>query len=341
MSVNEKINMNNELVLPGTEIKKIAVFRALQLGDMLCAVPALRALRSAYPDSEITLLGLPWAKSLMERFGDYIDRFLWFPGFPGLPEQPFSAPVFSTFLQKVISEEFDLVFQMQGNGSIVNPMVELFGAKHTAGYVLPGSYAPDNGLYMTYPDYGHEAARHVRLMEFLGIPSKGTDLEFPLFEKDYADFNEAALPLDEGAYICIHAGSRGAGRRWPPEYFAKLADLAASRGFVPVLTGTADELEIVQQVASHMRSSPLIAAGKTTLGAVGVLLLQSSGLISNCTGVSHISAALKVPSVIVSMDGEPGRWGPQNHDLHAVIDWTTQPDFRLVEEALERMLDNS
>ncbi|TSD63340.1 glycosyltransferase family 9 protein [Inquilinus sp. KBS0705] len=316
--------------LPPSEIKKIAIFRSLQLGDMLCAIPAIRALRHAYPDAEIILIGLPWAKSFTERFANYFNGFVQFAGYPGLPEQPFNPEAFTTFLSAVQKEKFDLAIQMQGNGSIINPMIELLGAKYVAGYTFEGHYAPDNDLFMPYPDYGHEIDRHLLLMGFLGIEAQGVELEYPLTTADYDSLEQLKLDIEPKKYICIHPGSRGGWRQWPVQYFASLSDYCIEQGFKAVLTGTNDEATIINDVIKHMRYTPINAAGKTSMGAIGALIQNAAMLISNCTGVSHIASAFKTPSIVISMDGEPQRWGPLDKRVHRTINWLQSPDFHSV-----------
>ncbi len=316
--------------LKSSEIKKIGVFRALQLGDLLCAIPAIRALRAAYPDAEIVLLGLPWAKSLVERFPGYFDRFIHFPGYPGLPEQTFDEQTYKSFVEDINREKFDLLLQMQGNGTIVNEMLVEYGAKFNAGYKPSGSEGFDSNLYMEYPDHGSEIDRHMMLMEFLGIPSRGNELEFPINDADEAALDQLNLDIEPGRYVCIHPGSRGAWRQWPVENFAALADFCSEQGYKIVITGTKDEADIVKQVIQNMKYDAINTAGKTSMGAVAALIKNAALLVSNCTGVSHVAAAFKTPSIVLSMDGEPERWGPINKDLHHTINWLASPDFHLV-----------
>jgi ADP-heptose:LPS heptosyltransferase len=316
--------------IPVVQVKKIAVFRALQLGDMLCSIPAIRALHAAYPDAKITLLGLPWAKSLTERFPAYFNHFIHFPGYPGLPEQVFKPVDFTKFLQQVQEQEFDLALQMQGNGTVVNPMVELFGAKYTAGFCVKHDYCPDRSLFLEYPEGISEIERHLALMNHLGIASQGTDLEFPISADEERELASLDIALEKGNYVCVHPGSRGAWRQWPPECFAKLADYCASQGLQVVVTGTKDEKQIVEEVIGRMSAKPYDASGKTGLGAIGALIRNARLLVSNCTGVSHIAAACKTRSIVISMDGEPERWGPLNKSIHRTIDWLKTPDYNLV-----------
>lgn len=319
-------------------IKKIAVFRALQLGDMLCAVPALRALRRAFPEAHVTLIGLPWAKSFVERFSHLLDDFCWFPGHPAFPEQSYTATVTADFFARFCRSGYDLILQMQGNGTIINPLMPLFGSRFTAGFKTEHEYAADPKFYIHYPEGIHEVDRHLALTSHLGITPNGRNLEFPILDKDVEELAQLDLNLDPYSYVCVHAGSRGAWRQWPIPYFARLADTCAESGKKVVLTGTREELSIVQQVEAEMKFKPIIVAGKTSLGAMAVLIRDAFALISNCTGPSHISAALETPSIIISMDGEPERWAPINTGLHYTIDWTRTPDFLQVYNATQALL---
>jgi len=322
-----------------TNIKKIAVFRALQLGDMLCVIPAIRALRHELPSAKITLLGLPWAKGFVERFDEYFDKFIHFAGYPGLPEQTFHEFEFEDFIKKIRREKFDLLLQMQGNGTIVNPLVFTLGANYVAGFYNEDSFV-DSPFFMPYPDHGPEIRRHLLLMQHLQIPSQGDHLEFPLTKQDQKDFDELLLPVYPKNYVCIHPGSRGRWRQWPPQFFALIADFCIEQGLTAVITGTKEETDITTEVIKCMHHVPIDLTGKTSLGAIAVLIKNAFMLVSNCTGVSHVADAFDTPSVVISMDGEPERWAPLNRKLHRVTDWTKDPHFETVLLETDTLIKN-
>lgn len=314
--------------------QSIAVFRALQLGDWLCAIPAIRALRCAFPDAHIALLGLGWSKNLVERFHHLFDEFIYFPGFPGLPEQPFDPAKTLAFLRQMQDRNFDLLLQMQGNGNVVNPLLMLCGAKEYAGFYRADNFQPNPDHFLIYPDQGSEIHRHLALMEFLGIPAQGDQLEFPLGEQDYQEFEALDLGLTPGGYVCIHPGSRAESRQWDGRNFARLADFCAEQGYRVVLTGVESERHLTSAVAANMQHEAIDLTGQTTLGAVGVLLGRSRLLICNDTGVSHVAAALRHPSVVITLTDDQERWNPLDLHRHRVVDGYSD---NVLEQALARV----
>lgn len=303
-------------------LQRIVVVRALGgLGDFLCAVPAWRSLRAAHPQAEIVLIGLPSIKPLLKRFDRYLDRLLEFPGYPGLPERSLQVQQIPAFLQSMQNQHFDLAIQMHGSGTVTNPLTVLLGARINAGFFIPGEYCPDENSFLPYLPHESEVKRHLRLLEFLGIPTLGEELEFPLYEEDKQELNalDEVRNLVKNEYVCIHPGASTPIRRWQPEGFAAVADAIAQLGLRVVLTGSKQETELCTAVASKMKASSLNLAGRTSLGALAALLNEARLLVCNDTGVSHLAAALRVPSVVIFTQSDPERWAPLDRDRHRII----------------------
>ncbi|HEY8881375.1 MAG TPA: glycosyltransferase family 9 protein [Roseateles sp.] len=304
-------------------VRRIVVLRALMLGDTLCAVPALRAIRRAWPEARISLLGLPASRELVSRL-PWVDEWLSFPGWPGMPEQAVDLKVLPDFLAAMQAASWDLAVQLHGSGQLSNPLVALFGARHSAGFESAGAWVPaaDAGLYCLWPGQGRETQRLLALCHHLGLPVDGEALEFPLKPEDDAVLDGVWPAWRQGGYACVHAGAQLASRRWPLARFAAVAEGLRARGLVPVLTGSAGEVALVDELAGllALRGVPHVnLAGCTSLWTLGALLRGARVLVCNDTGVSHVAAALRVPSVVVSSGSEVARWAPSDRRLHRVL----------------------
>jgi ADP-heptose:LPS heptosyltransferase len=299
---------------------RIAVFRALQLGDLLCAVPALRALRHALPAAHITLIGLPWAADFARRIG-YLDDFIEFPGFPGLPEREPDLPGLPGFFAAVQARKFDLAIQMHGSGGLTNPLVARLEARRQAGFYLPGAWCPDPELFLPWPEDMPESRRLLALARRLGAPPQGEEMELPRLPEEESAFSDLRrqLPVGDRGYVCIHPGARFPSRRWGPERFARVADSLAADGLSIVLTGTAGEAGLLAAVRDAMAAPAIDLAGHTSLGTLAALVAEARLVVCNDTGMSHVAAAVGTPSVVVASGSDPARWRPLDEIRHRVL----------------------
>jgi len=301
---------------------RLALFRALQLGDMLCAVPALRALRTALPDTRITLIGLPWAAQFARRFRHYVDDFIAFPGHPAFPEQVAREAMLSEFYRELQAREFDFALQMHGNGAVSNGVVQSFGAREMGGFAPSGEPTADPQRFLPYPAGGPESLRLLRLVAHLGANHGNAALEFPLTDEDRNELRESGHPATIGGrpYFCIHPGARHRAKCWPPAHFAAVADAIAARfRLLPVLTGSPQETDLTAAVAARMRHAAVDTAGPLSIGAMAALMQGAQLLVCNDTGVSHIAAGLRLPSVVVFNNADMQRWAPLDRRLHRCI----------------------
>lgn len=322
-------------LLADRHVRRIAVLRALHLGDLLCATPALRALRQRFPDAEITLIGLPWAEDLAQRLPS-LDRLAVFPGYPGVPEAEHDPERTAAFFREARRDPFDLVVQMHGDGALSNGFVAELGSPVTLGYRRWG----DDRLTLGIPNVSDEpeVLHWLRLVETIGGDGCDRRLEFPVTdaEQDEAARLLADAPPGPGPLVGIHAGASTPLRRWPAERFAALARrLVDCWGARIVLTGTEAERELTDRIGRSAGVPVLDLAGRTDLGTFAALLGRLDLLVTNDTGASHLADAAGTPSVVIFGTTSPHQWAPLDQERHLAVDARTYaPDAASGQEAL-------
>lgn len=302
-------------------VRRIGVFRALQLGDLLCAVPALRALRRGYPDACITLIGLPSSAEFARRFRHYVDDWIDFPGAHALPEQSVRGERLPSFFASARARRFDLALQLHGSGERTNGIVRLFGARRTCGFRPGGSEENGGDDFVPWPGEGPEIERLLCVVDHLGLQRQGSELEFPIDDGERLAWQRLARAhaLDPKRLVLVHPGARFASRRWGVERFAEIADRLALHGWQVAITGSADEADLAASMVRAMRTQAANLCGATGLGELAAAIEASRLLVCNDTGVSHMAVAVGTRSVVVASGSEIRRWRPLDRTLHPTL----------------------
>ena len=313
--------------LPG--IGKIAVLRANAMGDYLFAVPALEALRAAYPAAEIVLLGSNWHQSFLDGRPGPVDRVVPVPPSRGVREpargQAEDPAALADFVDRMRSERFDLALQMHGGGRWSNPFLRRLGARRTAGFRTPDAEPLD--LTLPYAFYQPEVPRFLELASLVGAPPVVLEPRIALTGRDEAEADAAldalAGPGPAPSLVALHPGATDRRRRWPPEHFAVVGDGLAARGARVLVSGSGAERQVVDEVVRRMRhpSVPLLDA--VTIGGLAAVYARCAVVVSNDTGPRHLAAAVGAATVGIYWCGNLINAGPLTRRRHRPhLSWT-------------------
>jgi ADP-heptose:LPS heptosyltransferase len=252
---------------------RILVLRALGLGDLLTAVPALRGLRRAYRTAHITLAG-PAALAALLPAG-LVD------------EVRETAPLASL---DVDLAGVDLAVNLHGRGPQSAALLADTRPHRLIAFGRTSTWTADE----------HEVHRWCRLLSESGIPADPTELDLEMPD---------APPLVRGA-VLVHPGAAQLSRRWPVERWAQVARRLQEAG--PVLvTGSAGERPLAEQVvAAAGLPAAACVAGATDVRGLAALIGSARLLVSADTGVAHLATALRTPSVVLFGPTSPRLWGP-------------------------------
>ena len=283
---------------------RILVIRGGAIGDFICTLPAIAALRDHWPNAQLEILGYPHIAELAQgrRYADAL-RSIEARAMAGffVPKgilDPAWMDYFGSF-HVVISYLFD-------PDEIFADNIRRCGAKQ----FIPASPKPRE-----LP----AAAHYCRPLETLAIyVAQPIPRVFPnTADRQAAD--KFLTQFNSNRIVAVHPGSGSAKKNWPVEKFTALARWLVGELDLQliVVCGEADEAVVAQLVAALPPRSVTLAAG-LKLVELAAVLERCTAFVGNDSGITHLAAAVGTPTVALFGPASVPIWEPRGDRVRVV-----------------------
>jgi heptosyltransferase-2 len=296
-----------------SEIKRVLIRATNWVGDAVMTLPALEAVRETFPSSFIAVLAKPWVAPIYDH-QPAVNRVLVFQkqegAFRGWGE-------LIRCIRLIRRNRFDLAILFQ-NAFEAALLTRLGGAGFRVGYRTDG-----RGLLLTHRVLRgkevlkvHQTEYYLSILRGMGwrAGSRVPSLYVSAADRAAAETMLSKQGIHEGNLLLgLGPGAIfGGAKRWPAERFAEIGDIAAREwGGRVLIFGSSRETAICGRVRGAMQSPALDFSGRTSLGVAMGLIERCSFFVTNDSGLMHIAAALKVPTVAIFGPTDPVATGPR------------------------------
>ena len=269
---------------------RILVIRGGAIGDFILTLPALKLLREAFPAAHLEVLGYKHIVALAQMSG-YADAAR------SIEYGPLAG------------------FFSRG-GELAPELVEYFGSfQQVVSYLFdPDEFFVDN-------------LKRAGVRNFLSGSPKITDEEHAARQLA-RPLEQLALYLDDPAAVleapgvaevnfealAIHPGSGSERKNWPIERFAEVAQAWLSTNGKRKIVLVAGEADDARAGFLHAALPPerMENAQNLPLPELAVRLRNCGLFLGHDSGISHLAAAMGIPTLLLFGPTDPAIWAPQN-----------------------------
>lgn len=290
----------------GATTDTVVVVQPDHLGDVLFSLPAVKYLRSEYPDSRLVGIVGPWSEAIARRVWD-VDKIEVFP-FPAFDRNHSEQSVISAYFQllplaRLISGHMPravVVMRPDDWWSAWAASISNSGEIFTS---TDRRVDPFSTRRSDIPEGLHAVERAFAIASG-GAPSIAPATHPLRVPRDDSDCSGFKAP-----YVVIHPGSGADVKLWPPKRWRNVASRLVSDGFRVVVTGSNSEIGLANEVVDGVVGAVSVA-GKTSLDELIQILSGATLVAGPDCGPLHLAVACSAPTVHLFGPSDPVRYGP-------------------------------
>lgn len=297
---------------------KILFIKLSAIGDVVQTLPALEAIKSIYPESEITWVVEEAAAGILEGHS-LINKLLvsrrkaWLRMLRDPLTFAKGLGNIIRFMREIRSIRYDIAIDFQGlfkSGMLIGLAHAARKIGHDGTREL--SYLFLNERLPAYDIEKHALERYLDVARYLGAKDPSPTCTLPI-ESEFSIMKERLTKTRTpgGPLVVINPVARWKTKLWPERNFAVLADrLVTEEKAVVIFTGGAEDRAVNGRIISMMSEKAMDWAGETTLKELAALASLADLFITTDTGPMHLAAAAGAKVLALFGPTAPWRTGP-------------------------------
>ena len=284
------------------------------MGDAVLSLPAIKAVRLAFPDTYIAVMVQPRIDDLLKG-NPHIDEVIVYD--KNKEHKGILRNI--NFIKQLRSKRFDMALILHTTRRI-NLICFLAGIPKRIGYARGKAdfFLTDKIKYTKKLGEKHEAEYSLDILRHLGINPEFTLPVIYVQNEDEKKAEKILKSLNVSAiekFAILHPGASCASKMWPLKNFARTGDMLIENLKIKVMINLApDQAGLGEKVRDMMNNKPILFCEPTTLGELAALFKKASLVISNDSGPVHVASGVGTP--VISIFGRnqkglsPSRWRP-------------------------------